>query len=148
MRVDLTSEIVIHRPRAAVAEYVLDPRNLAQWCSDVTTVRSASAGPTSVGSRFDVVSPGRLRDSHRTETVTELAPLERMTLRTTSGGPDLSTTITLAPEHRNSTLVTVRTHGDPGSLGAITAPLISRTTRRRTGTDLSRLKTILELDRP
>ena len=55
MSVDVASEIVIFRPRAAVAAYMFDPRNDANWTSGVIELRPLQEGRT----------PGKVREFER-----------------------------------------------------------------------------------
>jgi Polyketide cyclase / dehydrase and lipid transport len=56
MSVDVAPEIVIFRPRAAVAAYMFDPRNDANWTSGVIESRPLQEGRLGKGSRVERIS--------------------------------------------------------------------------------------------
>lgn len=146
-RVAASGEVVVHRPRAAVADYVLDPATLAQWRGEPTAVRSAGPGGPQVGAHYRVRVPGRRDETMRTDEVVALAPLERMTLRTVAGGPPLTLDVRVSPEGHGSTLVRATVEGTVDGPAGLLAPLTARAARRSLAVDLARLKTILELPR-
>lgn len=146
-RVTASGEVVVHRPHAAVADYVLDPTNLAQWRGEPTAVRPAGTDGPQVGARYRVRVPGRRDEVMRTDEVVALTPLERMALRTVAGGPPLTLDVRVSPEGPGSTLVRATVEGVAGGRAGLLAPIAARAARRALSVDLARLKTVLELPR-
>ena len=52
MAVDVTTEIVIHRPVAEVAAYAGDPTNAPQWYANIRSVELKMPPPFAQGSRM------------------------------------------------------------------------------------------------
>src|SRR5581483_4889429 len=54
--IDVTTEIVIERPRAQVAAYAADPSNATEWYEQIERVEWQTAPPLAVGSRVAFVA--------------------------------------------------------------------------------------------
>lgn len=144
MSVDVTTELVINRPVADVADYAADPANAPEWYTNIKSVEWRTPAPIAVGSRLDFVAKFLGRRIAYTYEVTELEPGRRLVMRTAQGLFPMETTYTWEPIDDNRTRMTLRNRGEPSGFSKITAPAMSRAVRRANEKDLARLKTILE----
>jgi hypothetical protein len=78
--------------------------------------------------------------------VTELAPGQRLVMRTEQGPFPMETTYTWAVSGDGATRMTLRNRGEPAGLATIAAPVMASAVRRATQADLRRLKSLLESD--
>ncbi len=86
MTVDVLSEIVIDVPRARVAAYAADPSHAPEWYVNITSVEWKTPPPVAVGSRMAFVAHFLGRRLAYTYEVVELAPDERLGMRTAELG--------------------------------------------------------------
>ncbi len=83
--VDVTSGIVIARPRVEVAAYYADPDNATDWYVNITAVQWKSPKPAAVGSRFAFTARFLGRALSYTYEVVDLQPATRFVMRTAQG---------------------------------------------------------------
>ncbi len=141
--VDVTSEIVIAAPIAVVAAFAADPDNAPRWYVNIQSVEWQTPRPMAVGSRFAFVAQFLGRRLQYVYEVSELSPLERLTMRTADGPFPMETTYEWAPA-AGGTRMTLRNRGVPSGFSRLAAPFISAAMRRANRKDLIALKTILE----
>ena len=144
MAVDVLSEIVIDRPCAQVAAYAGDPSNAPQWYVNIESVEWRTNRPVAVGSRMDFVARFLGRRLAYTYEVVELAPGERLVMRTAQGPFPMETTYTWQPADPDRTRMTLRNRGEPAGFAKVTAPVMAASIRRANQKDLANLKRILE----
>ena len=113
MAVDVLTEIVIDRPCAQVAAYAGDPSNAPQWYVNIESVEWRTNRPVAVGSRMDFVARFLGRRLAYTYEVVELAPGERLVMRTAQGPFPMETTYTWQPADPDRTRMTLRNRGEP-----------------------------------
>ncbi len=142
--VDVTSEIEVARPRTEVAAYAIDPDNAAEWSASVTAVQWLTPPPLSVGSRLAFTS--RLLGSplEYAYEVRELEPEVRFVMATDEGPFPMETTYAWRDAPGGTTVMTLRSHGEPAGFSKVSAPLVARAVARAGRKDLRRLKQILE----
>ena len=92
--VDVRTETVIRRPVAEVAAYAGDPTHAPEWYANISSVDWRTPPPVAVGSRLDFVANFLGRRLAYTYEVTELAPGERLVMRTAQGPFHMETTYT------------------------------------------------------
>jgi hypothetical protein len=90
--VDVSSEIVIARPRHDVAAYASDPDTATSWYANIVAVEWKSSKPATLGSRIAFVATFLGRRLIYTYRVTELVPDERFVMRTDEGPFPMETT--------------------------------------------------------
>jgi hypothetical protein len=142
MAIDVTTEVVIRRPRADVAAFMFDPRNDATWTTGVVECRPLDDGRLRTGSRVErhVKFLGRkfaylyevvdAEDDAFVEMKVEqpFPMLVRYELVDADGG----------------TIARIRARGDATGFFRVAAPFMARMVRRNIGKDLELLKQHLE----
>jgi uncharacterized membrane protein len=143
MSVDVTTRIVIARPRAAVAAYAADPDNVTAWYRQIEAVEWRTRPPLRIGSRIAFRARFLGRTLEYIYEVREHVPGERLVMGTAGGRFPMETTYTWA-DAPGGTEMALRNRGGAGGLARLADPLMARAVRRNTGADLRALKRILE----
>jgi Polyketide cyclase / dehydrase and lipid transport len=141
---DVLSDIEIARPRAEVAAYCAEPDNATEWYANIKAVEWRSPRPLRVGTRLAFVARFLGRRLAYTYEVVELAPGERLVMRTAEGPFAMQTTYTWEDAGVRATRMTLRNRGEPAGFARLAAPMVTGAVRRANRKDLERLKTILE----
>jgi uncharacterized protein YndB with AHSA1/START domain len=144
MDVDVTTEIVIDRPRAEVAAYACDPDHATEWYANITEVRWKSPKPVAVGSFVEFTAKFLGRRLVYTYEIAELVPGSRLVMRTADGPFPMVTTYEFADVGADSTRMILRNAGTPGGFAKIAARGMERAMRSANEKDLQRLKAVLE----
>jgi len=147
MPVDVQSEIVIRRPRAAVAAFAGDPTNAPKWYVNIKAVEWKTAPPIAVGSKMAFVAHFLGRRLAYTYEVVEFVPGERLVMRTAEGPFPMETTYAWTSAGENETRMTLRNRGEPSGFSKLFAPFMASAMRRANRKDLEQLKALLESDR-
>jgi Polyketide cyclase / dehydrase and lipid transport len=142
--VDIDTEIVIDRPRAAVAAFASNPDNATAWYENIKRIEWKTPRPLAVGSRicFGADFLGRRLDY--VYEVTALVPGERFVMRTAEGPFTMETTYAWEDDGRGGTRMYLRNRGEPHGFSRVAAPLLKGAMRRANRKDLRRLKSVLE----
>lgn len=141
--VDVAPEVVIRRPRAAVAAYMFDPRNDAEWTANVKEVRPRQEGRLSVGSRVERVVRFLGREFGYEYEVLAAEGDRFVMLRVEQPFP-MRVRYELEDEGDGATRARIRATGDPGGFFRIAAPLMRLMVRRSIRRDLGALKRNVE----
>lgn len=144
MAIDVTTEIVIDRPREHVAGYAADPSHAPEWYENIESVDWRTPPPVQVGSRMDFVAHFLGRRLAYTYEVVELVPGERLVMRTPQGLFPMETTYAWQTVDAGATRMTLRNRGEPSGFSKIGAPLMAAAVRRETKKNLQSLKALLE----
>ncbi len=144
MDVDVSNEIVIHRPVAEVAEYSADPDNAPTWYVNIKAVEWKTPPPVRVGSKIAFVAQFLGRQLAYTYEVVELVPQVRLVMRTAEGPFPMETTYTWERTADGGTRMMLRNRGVPAGFSALFAPFMARAVRRANRKDLAALKELLE----
>ncbi len=94
--IDVTTEVVIERPRPEVAAYAADPDNAQVWYENFELVEWQTPQPLEVGSRIAFVARFLGRRLAYTYEVREIVDGERFVMSTSEGTFPMETTYTLA----------------------------------------------------
>jgi uncharacterized protein YndB with AHSA1/START domain len=144
MPVDVTTEIVIARPRAEVAAYACDPDNATAWYRNIEAVEWTTPPPLGVGTRLAFVARFLGRRLAYTYEVREHVPGERFVMSTAEGPFPMETTYAWEDAGEGATRMTLRNRGDPAGFAKAGARLMAPAIRRANRDDLRRLKDRLE----
>ncbi len=144
MTVDVSTEIVIARPRHEVAAYASDPDRATAWYRNIKAVEWQTARPLTVGSRLAFVARFLGRRLAYTYEVKELVPGERFVMSTAEGPFPMETSYTWEDTAAGATTMRLRNRGEPSGFSMLAAPLMAAAMRRANRQDLKRLKAILE----
>jgi uncharacterized membrane protein len=142
--VDVSTSIVIHRPRSHVAAYASRPENAPSWYPNIKGVRRLTSPPLAVGSRIAFTAQFLGRRLEYVYEVVESVPGERLVMRTAEGPFPMETTYYWETTPEGHTRMTLRNRGDPNGLAGVAAPAIALALRGANRRDLARLRTILE----
>jgi uncharacterized protein YndB with AHSA1/START domain len=142
--VDISSEIVIDRPRAEVAAFVGDPDNAPAWYEHVKRVVWRTPRPLAVGTRIGFMAESLGKQLEFVYEVTALVPGERLVMRTEAGRFPIETTYSWKDEPGGGTRMFLTNHSEPRGVGRLSAILLRRSMRRSDAKTLSRLKAVLE----
>ena len=144
MSVDVTTEIVIDRPTAAVSAYAADPMNTPEWYVNIQRVEWQTEPPLRVGSLLTFVAHFLGRTLEYTYEIVEFDPGSRLVMRTAQGPFPMETTYTWQPVGAGATRMRLRNRGEPAGFAKVARPVMSAAMRRANVKDLSALKRILE----
>jgi hypothetical protein len=143
MTVDVSTRIVIARPRATVAAYAANPDNAPVWYVNIKSVEWKTPPPLAPGSRIAFVAQFLGRRIAYTYQIAELITNERLVMRTAEGPFPMETTYTWETV-ASGTLMTLRNRGTPAGFSKLVAPFMAWAMRRANQKDLAALKAILE----
>jgi len=144
MPVDVTTEVVIDRPRDRVAAYAGDPSNAPEWYVNIKAVEWRTPPPLAVGSRVAFVAHFLGRRLAYTYEFVEWVPGAKLVMRTSEGPFPMETTYTWESLDGGKTRMTLRNRGEPKGFSRVAAPLMTVAMRRANRNDLAQLKAVLE----
>ncbi len=144
MGVDVSTSIIIGRPRLEVSDFARDPNNAPEWYVNIESVGWVTEPVPEIGSRVAFVAHFLGRRLAYTYEITELEPGRRMVMRTAEGPFPMETTYTWEDAPGAATRMTLRNRGQPSGFSRAVAPLMALAMRRANRKDLQRLKEILE----
>lgn len=148
MKVDVTTEIDINRPRDEVAAFAADPDNTTKWYEDIKAVRWETPRPVEVGSRLAFEARFLGRRLAYTYEVRTLEPGVRLVMSTDEGPFPMETTYAWQDTPSGGTHMTLRNRGEPSGFANLAAPLMAAQVRRATNRNLALLKRVLEARPP
>ena len=143
MSIDVPVTTLIARPAAEVAAYAMDPANDTTWIGGIREVRWVTEPPLRTGSRVRRLAGFLGRTVDYVLEVSELAPGERVVMRSVRAPFPMVVTYTFAAEG-SGTRAGVRVQGGAGALFRVAGPLMAWQVRRNLRADLRRLRRILE----
>ena len=144
MSVDVSTEIVIKRPREQVAAFSTNPENAPAWYVNIKEVQWKSPPPLALGSRIAFVATFLGRRFAYTYEIVDLEPGRRLVMSTREGSFPMETTYTWEDAADGSTRMTLRNRGSPSGFSSLFTPFMSSSMRRANRKDLLRLKELLE----
>jgi uncharacterized protein YndB with AHSA1/START domain len=144
MDVDISTSIVIHRPRDVVSTYAADPGHAPEWYVNIKAVEWKSTPPLTIGSQVAFVAHFLGRRMAYTYDVVDLVPGERLVMRTSQGPFPMETSYTWETTSDGGTRMTLRNRGTPSGFSKWLAPFVARAMRSANRKDLAALKVRLE----
>lgn len=144
MNVDVSTEIVIKRPREQVAAYSADPDNAPIWYDNIKVVQWESQPPLALGSRIAFVATFLGRRLAYTYEIIDFQPGSRLVMSTQEGPFPMETTYIWEDAADGATRMTLRNRGSPSGFSNLVSPLMASNMRRTNQKDLAKLKEILE----
>jgi hypothetical protein len=142
--VDITTEVVIARPRKDVAAFASDPDNATRWYRNIESVEWKSSPPLVVGSRIGFVARFLGRRLAYTYEVREFVPGERFVMATAEGPFPMETSYVWSDAPGGATRMTLRNRGEPAGFARVAAPIVALAMRRANRVDLDCLRKLLE----
>jgi uncharacterized membrane protein len=144
MAVDVTTEVVIARPRHEVAAFAVDPDRIPLWYPNIRSIEWKSDPPLRVGTRLAFAAEFLRRRLEYTYEVVEHMPGERFVMRSIEGPFPMETTYTWRDAGEQRTAMALRNRGTPGGVARLLSPIVRLAMRRASTRDLGLLKAILE----
>jgi hypothetical protein len=144
MDVDVSTSIIIRRPRHEVAAFAMDPDNAPRWYANIKEVEWKTPPPLRVGSQVAFVAQFMGRRLAYTYEMTTLIAGERLVMRTAAGPFPMETTYEFASTDQGETMTRLRNRGTPSGFSRLMAPFMVMAMRRANRKDLNCLKRILE----
>ena len=144
MKIDITAEVRVARPPAAVAAYMTDPANDPEWIGGLREARLEGEPPVRPGSRVARVASFLGR---RVEYLNEVVALdaEHLDMRSVVAPFPMHITYSFVPDGDGAgTVVRNRVRGGPGGFFALFGPLLAPMVKRSVQKDLERLRDVLE----
>ena len=148
MAIDVTTEIVINRPRHQVSDFAANPDNAPSWYVNIKQVTWETPKPLTIGSRVAFVATFLGRTLSYTYEFTKLEPGRTLIMSTKQGPFPMETTYSWDDAPGDFTRMTLRNTGSPSGFSALAAPLLSAQMRKANEADLRALKMILEASTP
>jgi uncharacterized membrane protein len=144
MPVDVSTEIVIDRPREEVAAYAADPDNALAWYQHIQRVIWQTPRPLEVGSRVAFLANFLGKQLEYVYEITTLEPGERLVMSTVAGRFPMETTYAWRDEPGGGTRMVLNNRGEPHGFSRFGSLLLRPAMRRANRKDLHRLKDLLE----
>lgn len=145
MSIDITVETKIARPRAAVANYVIDPTNEPKWIRGIVDSDPVTPGPIGKGTRVRRVAKFMGRVIDYTPEVIEFEPGLRLLMRTEAPFP--MTIEYQFAERGGGTVFRQRLQGGPRGVMRLFAPFLAIVVTHNVRGDMERLRALLEAQR-
>ncbi len=142
--VDVSTEVVIAKPREEVAAYAGNPDNAPEWYVNIKSVDWITPPPMDVGSKLAFVAKFLGRRLAYAYEIVELVPNQRLVMRTSEGPFPMETAYEWESVEGGYTKMTLRNRGAPAGFSRFATPLIALAMRRANKKDLTRLKSLLE----
>jgi len=144
MNVDVSTSVVINRPRELVSRYAANPDHAPEWYVNIKAVEWKTMPPVAIGSRIAFVAHFLGRRIAYTYEVVDLVPGERLSMRTAEGPFPMETSYIWETTSDGGTRMTLRNRGTPAGFSKWVAPFLAGAMRRANRKDLAALKMHLE----
>lgn len=144
MPVDVSTDIVIDRPRAEVAAFAAEPTNAPQWYENIQEATWVGPPGLAVGARCHFVATFLGRRMVYTYEIRAWAPGERLVMHVADGPFPMQTTYTFEDAGDGATRMTLRNQGQPTGFSRWAKGLIVPAMRKANDKDLAALKRLLE----
>jgi hypothetical protein len=141
---DVSTEILIERPRSEVANYSANPDNAPAWYKNIHQARWLTAPPLAVGSRIAFVAVFLGRRLEYSYEVVSFDAGRRLVMRTAEGPFPMETTYEWSEAGPSATRMTLGNRGSPAGFSRLLTPLLAARVQCENRADLAQLKQILE----
>ena len=141
MKVEVSSQIKIRRPRAEVAAYTMNPDNAREWIANLKSVEWKP--PLAVHSQIGLVSELFGRRLKYTYEIVAFAPEKHLVMRTAHPFP-MEMSYVWESTAEGGTRMRLRARCAPTGLSFLLVPMITAELRRFNEKNLCRLKKRLE----
>lgn len=142
--VDVTTEIIIYRPVALVADYAANPDNAPEWYVNIKSVEWKTQKPLTIGSKIRFAASFLGRNLSYIYEVVEFIPCRKFVMRTAEGPFPMETTYAWEALSADGTHMILRNRGNPNGFYKLFAPFMAAAMRRANQKDLQKLKRVLE----
>ena len=144
MSIDVSTEILINRPRDAVAAFASNPDNVPAWYGNIKSVEWKTPRPMRVGSRLAFVAHFLGRQLAYTYEFVDWVEGKRLVMRTSEGPFPMETTYIWEAGPSGGTRMVLRNSGMPSGFSRWLAAFMAVAVRRANRKDLALLKRHLE----
>jgi uncharacterized protein YndB with AHSA1/START domain len=144
MPVDVTTKIVINRPREIVSSFAGDPSNAPRWYVNIQSVEWKTPPPLSKGSEVAFVAHFLGRKMAYTYRIVDYQPPSKLVMSTAEGPFPMETTYSWESLDSGRTEMTLRNRGNPEGFSRLLSLFMVPAMRRANRKDLAHLKALLE----
>ena len=142
MPIDVSTQVLIRRPRDKVAAFMFDPTKDALWTQGVVECRPLTEGPLRKGSRVERVSKFLGRQFGYQYEVTDADADSFVEMKVDRPFPmNIRYELEDAP---TGTVARIRAQGEAGGFFRMAGPLLARMVRRNITQDLDAMRKYLE----
>ena len=143
MTLDVTTDLVIERPREDVAGYVIDPAHDPVWIGGIREAEMLTPQPVAVGTRVRRIASFLGRKFEYVLEVARLEPNAEVVMRSVQGPFPMTVTYGF-DDAGDGTRMSIRVQGGGRGFYRVAGPVMASAVRRNIAGDLKRLKALLE----
>jgi carbon monoxide dehydrogenase subunit G len=144
---DVEQQLIIDRPRRAVASFAMEPENDTRWIGGISQARRLTRPPTGIGTRVERVASFLGRRIDYLMEVVDHEPEHRIVMQSIKSPFPMRVTYSFEGDG-SATTARVRVQGEPGGFYRLTGPLMAGAVKRSLRRDLDALRTIMEAQEP
>jgi uncharacterized membrane protein len=142
--IEVTSEVMIHRPADEVFTFLADAENNPTWQRGMQRCQWTSTPPIREGSTYEQEARMLGKPVTSTFEVVDLEPGRRITIRTIESSFPIEVTRSVEPVGEDRCIARARVTGDPSGVFRLATPLMRKIVERSVRGDYRRLKEHLE----
>lgn len=142
--VDVSTSIIINRPKAEVAAYAANPDNVPAWYVNIRSVEWKTSRPLVLGTLLAFKANFLGRELSYIYEIVEYIPGQKLRMQTTDGPFEMETTYVWETIDAATSRMTLRNRGNPSGFSRIAAPFMGFMMKRENNKDLARIKAVME----